>query len=71
MSKHLKLYLSEETSYEITKVQPGHGLTAIGKVTNSSDKVKSKPKPPALVAVRLFENAKDFEVTNNVFNGNA
>jgi hypothetical protein len=40
------------------------------KITNSSDEVKSKTKTPAFVAVGIFQNTKDFEFTNDVFNSN-
>jgi hypothetical protein len=36
-------------------------------VADSSNTVKSKSKAFTLVAVSFFEDAKDFEVTNDVF----
>jgi hypothetical protein len=44
----------------------GLALASIGEVTKSSNEIKSKPKPLAPIAVSLFEDTKDFEVTNNV-----
>ena len=35
-------------------------------VVERSDEVKPEPETPSAVTVRLFENAKDFELTNDV-----
>ena len=35
-------------------------------VIERSDEVKPEPETPSPVAIRLFENAKDFELTNDV-----
>lgn len=58
-------------SCEITEERTGQGLTSINEVTNSGNEVKSKPETSALVAVSFLENAKDFQVTNDMLNGDA